>query len=101
MLLREENYLVFFDGVCDKAEPAAVLDFALVRLSRSTEEAADAARFEVCFVFLAINITSNLFIVMDESPFRKQLYTQTYNNQYEKTLYIVLKKIETQYIDIY
>ena len=44
-------YFVFLDALCDKALPAAVFDFALVRPSRSTAEAADAARFDVCFEF--------------------------------------------------
>ena len=44
-------YFVFLDALCDKALPAAVFDFSLVRPSRSTAEAADAALLDVCFEF--------------------------------------------------
>jgi hypothetical protein len=55
-----ENYLVFRDGVCDNADAAAVFDFELVRLSRSTAEAAEAALRDVCFECFAILYTSYL-----------------------------------------
>lgn len=48
------DYLVFLEGVCDSAEPAAVFEALLVLPSRRTREAAEAARFEVCLVFFAI-----------------------------------------------
>lgn len=44
-------YFVFFDGLCANALPATVLDFALVRPSLSTAEAAEAACFDVCLLF--------------------------------------------------
>lgn len=52
----QENYLVFLEALCDNADPAAVFDLELVRLSRSTADAADAARFEVCLEFFAIRL---------------------------------------------
>lgn len=44
-------YLVFFDALCANALAAAVLDFALVRPSLRTADAAEAARFDVCLLF--------------------------------------------------
>ena len=44
-------YLVFFDAFCANALAAAVLDFALVRPSLRTLDAAEAARFDVCLLF--------------------------------------------------
>lgn len=63
----KENYLVFLDGVCDRADPAAVFEALLVLPSRSTLDAADAARLDVCFEFLAISITSLHFGVTDRT----------------------------------
>jgi hypothetical protein len=54
LLNTKKAYLVFLDGVCESALPAAVLDALLVRPSLKTFEAADAAFAEVCFEFLAI-----------------------------------------------
>ena len=44
-------YLVFFEALCASALAAAVLDFALVRPSLRTADAAEAARFDVCLLF--------------------------------------------------
>ena len=41
----------FLDGLCERAEPAAVLDDLLVRPSLNTLDAAEAARLEVTFDF--------------------------------------------------
>ena len=45
------DYFVFLDGLCANALPAAVLDFALVRPSRKTSDAAEAALAEVSLLF--------------------------------------------------
>lgn len=44
------NYF-FLEGLCESAEPAAVLEALLVRPSRRTFDAADAALLEVTFDF--------------------------------------------------
>lgn len=51
MICLATPYFVFFDALCANALPAAVLDFALVRPSLRTADAAEAARFEVCLLF--------------------------------------------------
>lgn len=55
-------YLVFLDALCANALPAAVLDFALVRPSLRTADAAEAARFEVCLLFF-ITISSSIALL--------------------------------------
>lgn len=54
----ELTYYFFFGRACERALPAAVLEALLVRPSRRTFEAAEAAFLEVCFVFFGIGITS-------------------------------------------
>ncbi len=51
-------YLVFLDGRCDNALPAAVLDFWLVRPSLSTADAALAAAADVSLEFF-IHLSSS------------------------------------------
>lgn len=54
------NYLDFLEGLCDNADPAAAFDFALVCLSRSTADAAEAAPLEVTLLFFDIINTTFL-----------------------------------------
>lgn len=60
-------YFVFLDARCDKALAAAVFDFVLVRPSRNTAEAADAALLDVCFEFF-INYYLLFDIIQQRKP---------------------------------
>ena len=59
-MAKEKNYF-FLEGLCDKADPAAVFDAELVRPSRSTFEAAEAALADVTLLF-DISITPFILI---------------------------------------
>jgi hypothetical protein len=68
---RSAGHFVFFEGLWDKALPAAVLEAAPVLLSLSTFEAAAAAGLEVSFEFFK-TVSSFLFGYVDYKASHKE-----------------------------
>lgn len=69
------DYFVFLDGLCANALPAAVLDFALVRPSRKTSDAAEAALAEVSLLFCIFQspfLYSIKKVILDKTRFLRQ-----------------------------
>ena len=94
-------YLVFFDGLCANALAAAVFDFALVRPSLRTADAAEAARFDVCLLFFIALSSLYLFSIKKIMLDKTNIPRQNINGVYSSLEYWVLLRQDLFYWYLY